>query len=161
ESATISLLFASTAAEAGPREATAKAAVPAPNLRTVRRSRSQSVETASGFFMVSPEAADNRQEFSRSGWQVAKKSDPRLFAEGSRSDASSRRTPCRSRLRTTRGADAKLFSSANRNTALSPSKAAIAAANFHCVQGIGGLFVGRPASDELLPGNFLQESAQF
>src|SRR5262245_44168869 len=55
----------------------------------------------------------------------------------------------------------KLFSSAHPNTGLSPSKAAIAAANFHCVQGIGGLFVGRPASDELLPGNFLQESAQF
>src|SRR5262249_62142019 len=34
--------------------------MPAPSLRTVRRSRSQSVETALGFFMVSPEAADNR-----------------------------------------------------------------------------------------------------
>ena len=62
----------------GPWEATAKAEMLAPNLRTVRRSRSQSVETASGVFMVSPEAADNREEFSRSRWQVAKKSDPRL-----------------------------------------------------------------------------------
>src|SRR5207249_1011712 len=78
ESATISLLFASTAAETGSWEATAKAEMPAPNLRTVRRSRSQSVETASGFFMVSPEAADIRQKFSRSRRQVAKKSDPRL-----------------------------------------------------------------------------------
>jgi hypothetical protein len=38
--------------------------MPAPNLRTLRRSRSQSLETASGVFMVSPEAADDRQEFS-------------------------------------------------------------------------------------------------
>ena len=47
--------------------------MPAPNLRTVRRSRSQSVETASGVFMVSPEAADDRQEFSPSRSQIAKK----------------------------------------------------------------------------------------
>jgi len=32
---------------------------------------------------------------------------------------------------------------------------------FIVCRGSGGLFVGRLASDELLPGNFLQESAQF
>ena len=64
ESATISLLLPSTAAEAGPWEATAKAEMSAPNLRTVRRSRSQCLETASGVFMVCPEVADDRQEFS-------------------------------------------------------------------------------------------------
>src|SRR5262249_48969192 len=77
ESATVSLLFASTAAKTGPREATAEAEMPAPNLRTVRRLRSQSVETTSGVFMVSPEASDNQQEFSRSGWQVEKEKLPK------------------------------------------------------------------------------------
>src|SRR5262249_42442839 len=47
--------------------------MPAPSLRTVRRLRSQSVETTSGVFMVSPEAVDARQEFSPSRSQVAKK----------------------------------------------------------------------------------------
>src|SRR5262249_19490215 len=47
--------------------------MPAPSLRTVRRLRSQSVETTSAVFMVSPEAADARQEFSPSRSQVGKK----------------------------------------------------------------------------------------
>ena len=52
--------------------------MPAPNLRTVRRSRSQSVETASGVFMVSPEAVDDGQEFSPSRSQIAKKVGTKL-----------------------------------------------------------------------------------